>query len=154
MFSIYKNEYKLGTTLASHHHVSGCFYIMATAHAVDTAERSALLSASDPELPAIRDGLAGPDETTPLLRTDRARLLLWNGSGWWSSARAAASTFSEKNAGLLLVAAAEFFLTGINFSVKWLNGLDKPVPTLEVCIIGPRVVVFRLGTDYIENCAV
>jgi hypothetical protein len=51
------------------------------------------------------------------------------------------STFSDKNAGLLLVAAAQFFLTGMNFSVKWLNGLDKPVPTLEVCIIGPRVAV-------------
>ena len=114
---------------------------MAAAHAVDTTERSAPLSASDPESLAIRDGLTEPDETTPLLRTNRARLLLSNGSGWWSSARSAVSTFSDKNAGLLLVAAAQFFLTGMNFSVKWLNGLDKPVPTLEVCIIGPRVAV-------------
>jgi hypothetical protein len=121
---------------------------MAAAHAVDTTERSAPLSASDPESLAIRDGLAEPDETTPLLRTNRARLLLSNGSGWWSSARSAVSTFSDKNAGLLLVAASQFFFSGMNISVKWLSSLDEPIPTLEVCV-DLRMVV--LCADTVEN---
>ena len=95
---------------------------MATAHGVGNAERCTLLSSSDPELPASRDGLADPNETTPLLRTNRPHVL---------------SAFMDKNTGLLLVAASQFFFSGINISVKWLNSLDEPIPTLEVCVV-PR----------------
>lgn len=101
--------------------------MMATAHAVGNAanteavERSALLSSSDSELPASsRDGLADPNETTPLFRTtNRPRVL---------------SAFLDKNTGLLLVAASQIFFSGANISVKWLNSLDEPIPMLEVCV--------------------
>ena len=47
--------------------------------------------------------------------------------------RSSTSAFVDRNAGLLLVVGSEFFFSAINVSVKWLNNLDEPVPTLEVC---------------------
>ena len=117
-------------------------------HSVDTAGRWAPLSSSDREFPAIRDHFAHPDETTSLLRTSRDRVSQWNYSEWWFSARSAVSTFSDKNAGLLLVAASQFFFSGMNISVKWLSSLDEPIPTLEVCA-DLRMVVFC--ADSVEN---
>jgi hypothetical protein len=38
------------------------------------------------------------------------------------------------NTGLLLVAASQAFLSLVNVAVKKLNGIDPPVPTLEVCV--------------------
>jgi len=38
-----------------------------------------------------------------------------------------------RNTGLLLVAASQAFLSLMNVAVKKLNGIDPPVPTLEVC---------------------
>lgn len=38
----------------------------------------------------------------------------------------------DANAGLLLITLAQLFGSVMNVSVKWLNGLDEPVPTLEV----------------------
>ena len=107
---------------------------MATAHAVGNAERCALLSSSEsgPELSASRDGLADPNETTPLFRTNRSHVLQWADSEWWSPA---VSGFLDKNTGLLLVAASQFFFSWMNISVKWLNSLDEPIPTLEVCLV-------------------
>ena len=49
------------------------------------------------------------------------------------------SAFIDENSGLLLVAASQFFFSGMNLSVKLLNGLDEPVPTLEVSV-GSSVV--------------
>jgi hypothetical protein len=40
--------------------------------------------------------------------------------------------FVDNNAGLLLVALAQFFFALVNVSVKKLNSIDPPVPTLEV----------------------
>jgi hypothetical protein len=40
---------------------------------------------------------------------------------------------SGSNTGLLLVAASQAFLSLVNVAVKKLNGIDPPVPTLEVC---------------------
>jgi hypothetical protein len=116
---------------------------MATANSAGTAEQCAPLS-SDPELSAGRGGLADLNETTPLLRTHRPRLdvLQWNHSDWWSPSRSAVSAFIDQNSGLLLIAASQFFFSGMNLSVKLLNGLDEPIPTLEVSVGPPRGVFF------------
>jgi hypothetical protein len=43
------------------------------------------------------------------------------------------SAFFDENAGLLLVAASQFFFSAMATCVKWLNSLDdEPVPMLEV----------------------
>src|SRR5260221_13185976 len=110
---------------------------MATVNSVGTAEQRAPLSSSDPELSAGRDGLANLNETTPLLRTHRPRVLQWNHSDWWLPSRFAVSAFIDKNSGLLLIAASQFFFSGMNLSVKLLNGLDEPIPTLEVSVGSP-----------------
>lgn len=39
----------------------------------------------------------------------------------------------DSNTGLLLVVASEGFFAFMNLSVKFLNRIDPPVPTLEVC---------------------
>jgi hypothetical protein len=104
---------------------------MTTAHAVSASQ-------ADPELPATsRDSLVNPNETTPLLRTNRSHVLRWTHSEWWSPAKAAVSACLDRNTGLLLVAVSQFFFAATNISVKWLNNLDEPIPTLEVCI-GPK----------------
>ena len=116
---------------------------MATAYPVGTTERCPPLSSSDPDSFAGRDGLADLDETTPLLRSNRPCVLQWNYSKWWPPARSAVSAFVDKNTGFLLMATSQFFFSGMNLSVKLLNGLDEPVPTLEVSV-RPPVVFFSL----------
>ena len=94
---------------------------MATVRTIESSGQSS----SDPEIQASRDGL---DETTPLLRSNR-RALSSRSERW----RSAVSTFFDQNAGLLLVAASQFFFTAMTTCVKWLNSLDdEPVPMLEV----------------------
>ena len=77
--------------------------------------------------------MPAPDETSPLLRDQRTQGTKENLSERWHSARLSASTFVDRNTGLLLVAASQFFFASMNISVKWLNSLNEPVPTLEVC---------------------
>ncbi|KAI0048180.1 DUF6-domain-containing protein, partial [Auriscalpium vulgare] len=61
---------------------------------------------------------------------------LWNTLLWkWRAMAAYARTVFDNNTGLLLVAASQFFFSLMNVSVKLLNGLDKPVPTLELVIV-------------------
>ncbi|KAI0247429.1 hypothetical protein BJV78DRAFT_1157203 [Lactifluus subvellereus] len=103
---------------------------MAAAHSVNTIEARAVLCSSDSELP--REGLPLPDETSPLLQYKRVQGTKRNLSERWHSARLSASSFIGNNAGLLLVAASQFFFSSMNLSVKWLNSLDEPVPTLEL----------------------
>jgi hypothetical protein len=86
---------------------------------------------------ARRDGLADPDETSPLLGTNSARALQPSHSERWHFL----SAFFDKNAGLSLLIASQFFFSAMNVCVKWLNSLDEPVPILEVRI-GSRMVVF------------
>ena len=74
-----------------------------------------------------------PDETLPLLRDQRTQGTKENFSGKWHSAQLSTSTFVDRNTGLLLVAASQFFFASMNISVKWLHNLNEPVPTLEVC---------------------
>ena len=73
---------------------------------------------------------ANPDESLPLLGIDRGRVLQWGHSERWYSV----SNFFDKNAGLSLIVAAEFFISAMNVCIKWLNGLDEPVPVLEVSV--------------------
>ena len=95
---------------------------------VRTTEACGPQFSSDPELPTSRDT---SDETSPLLGTSRARQS--SRSERWHSARSSVSTFFDDNAGLLLVAASQFFFAAMNTCVKWLNSLDdEPVPMLEV----------------------
>jgi len=70
-------------------------------------------------------GAAMSDEESPLLQregSEQRRGLF----------RTAASAFVDRNAGLLLVVASQFFFAATNSTVKWLNSLDEPVPILEV----------------------
>jgi hypothetical protein len=69
------------------------------------------------------------DETSPLLPPNHALVSRLRFSERW---RSAASAFLDRNAGLLLVATAQFFFAASNVCVKWLNGLDEQVPILEV----------------------
>jgi hypothetical protein len=92
---------------------------MATAHSVRGPQFT-----SGPHPSARRDDLADPDETSPLLGTNGAHAL--------KPSHHALSAFFDKNAGLCLVAASQFFFSAMNICVKWLNSLDEPVPILEV----------------------
>jgi hypothetical protein len=84
-------------------------------------------------------GLVDPDETSPLLGTNSALApaLQPSHSERWHFL----SGFFDKNAGLSLVAASQFFFSAMNVCVKWLNSLDEPIPILEVRI-GSRMVDF------------
>src|SRR6266849_7803119 len=103
---------------------------MTTAYSVRTTERSP----SSPDLPVSRDGLADPDEISPLLRTNRTRAIQSSQSDrWHSAARSSVSAFLDKNAGLCLIATSQFFFSAMNICVKRLNSLDEqPVPIFEV----------------------
>jgi hypothetical protein len=116
------------------------FFIMTTAYSVRTAESSP----SSPDLPISRDGLADPDEISPLLRTNRARAIQSTQSDRWHSARSSVSAFLDKNAGLCLIASSQFFFSAMNICVKRLNSLDEqPVPILEVRV-SSKMVIFRV----------
>ena len=110
----------------------------ATAHSVRV---HASIAPSSPKLSARSDGLAtlaDPDETLPLLlEINAAHALQSSRSKRWNSL----SAFFDKNAGLSLVAASQFFFSAMHICVKWLNSLDEPVPMLEVRIRS-RMVVF------------
>ena len=114
---------------------------MTTAHSVHTTEVYGPQSPSSPDLPVRRDGLADPDELSPLLGTNRTHAIQSSQSERRHSARSSGSAFLEKNAGLSLIAASQFFFSVMAICVKWLNSLDEPVPILEVRV-SSRMVVF------------
>ena len=95
-----------------------------TSHAMSSATTS---SNSD----LITDGESPPlsDETSPLLKPKNTHAYQSSIPGKW---RSALSSFFNDNAGLLLVMGAQVFFSAMNLSVKVLNSLDEPVPTLEV----------------------
>jgi len=105
-------------------------------HSVYTTEARGIPS-SFPEFPASRGGLDNPDESLPLLGTDRGRVFQWGHSERWHSV----SIFVDKNAGLSLIVASWFFMSAMNVCVKWVNSLDEPVPVFEVSV-SPREVMF------------
>ncbi|KAH7906304.1 hypothetical protein BJ138DRAFT_1183191 [Hygrophoropsis aurantiaca] len=49
----------------------------------------------------------------------------------WTAAKSRTLTFCDANAGMLLIMSAQLFFAFMNLSVKILNSLDEPVPTLE-----------------------
>jgi hypothetical protein len=105
-------------------------------HSVYTTESCGPPS-SGPEFPVSRGGLVNPDESLPLLGTDRGRVLQWGHSERGHSV----STFFDKNSGLFLIVASQFFFAAMHVCVKWFNNLDEPVPVLEVSV-GIREVTF------------
>ena len=97
---------------------------MAITSYTDSRETQATLSS--PDLEQSEEALSLPDEASPLLQDGRVRRSLSE------RCHSALSAFMDKNAGLLLVAASQFFFAVSNVFVKWLNGLDDHVPILEV----------------------
>ncbi|KAH7923215.1 hypothetical protein BV22DRAFT_1093305 [Leucogyrophana mollusca] len=57
----------------------------------------------------------------------------------WRNGTTAFIEFCGTNAGILIIMSAQLFFAGMNLSVKLLNGLDRPVPTLELIIV--RMVI-------------
>ncbi|KAI9450022.1 integral membrane protein DUF6 [Lactarius psammicola] len=109
---------------------------MTSAHPVYTSA-TLYTSLSNSDLPAIRDGPPSiPDETSPLLKPKHTH-------GPWHSAL---SSFFNNNTGLLLVAASQIFFSAMNMSVKLLNSLDEPVPTLELILV-------RMAITYVCSVA-
>ena len=97
---------------------------MAVTRYIDTREAQAALSS--PDLEQTGGALSAPDEASPLLQNGRVRRSLSE------RCHSALAAFMNKNAGLLLVAASQFFFSLSNVCVKWLNSLDNHVPMLEV----------------------
>jgi hypothetical protein len=91
-----------------------------------------------------------PNETSPLLEQQSTQGTEQNLSGRWHLAQLSVSAFIDSNAGLLFLAASQFFFSAMLVSVKWLNTLDEPVPTLEVCDVFKEIYVF-LGGKSVEN---
>jgi hypothetical protein len=106
---------------------------MASASPVDFTETRDEISSFN--LTVYRDDLPVPvlDEMSPLLQHQRFQGTKENPSVRWHSARLSASTFMDRNTGLLLVASSQLFFSLNHVAVKWLTSLDEPVPTLEVC---------------------
>ncbi|KAF8259030.1 hypothetical protein EI94DRAFT_1669212 [Lactarius quietus] len=97
---------------------------------------SAILYSTNSDLPVNGEGPPIPDETSPLLIPKHKHVHQPTISGPW---RTALSSFFDDNAGLLLVAASQLFVSLMNLSVKVLNGLDEPVPTFELLLV--RMVI-------------
>ncbi|KAI9441947.1 integral membrane protein DUF6 [Lactarius psammicola] len=93
------------------------------------------------------DGADIPQETSPLLQPERApRRTI---SEWWKSAR---SSFLDDNFGLFLVAAAEFFISAMNATAKFLNSSDEPMPILEIILVRSTITcVFLFAYMYWKN---
>ncbi|KAH9974987.1 hypothetical protein BGW80DRAFT_1225285 [Lactifluus volemus] len=103
---------------------------------------------------SLRGGLpiSAPNETSPLLQHSGGQGTEQNLSRRWQPARLSASGFIDRNAGLLLIAASQFFFSAMNVSVKWLNTLDEPVPTLELmCVRMAMTYVFSVLYMYFRN---
>jgi hypothetical protein len=54
----------------------------------------------------------------------------------------------DGNTGLLLVAAAQAFLSFMTAAVKKLNGIEPPIPTLEVCAFSMLRLVFEFSKPF------
>ena len=85
----------------------------------------------DFDFPVSGGGPPTLDELSPLLKPKRTQAHRKSISERWRTSR---SSFLNDNSGLLLVAASGFFFSAMGIAVKWLNSLDNPVPTLEVCM--------------------
>ena len=104
---------------------------------------------SDSDLPANGEGPPIPNEVSPLLQPKRTQAPQQSIFERWRTVR---SSFLDNNSGLLLVAAAQFFFSAMGIAIKWLNSLDDPVPTLEVCMTH-RGRIFFPRPDHIRPYA-
>ncbi|KIJ58327.1 hypothetical protein HYDPIDRAFT_37927 [Hydnomerulius pinastri MD-312] len=59
----------------------------------------------------------------------------------WAEKRAQVANFVANNAGLLLVMCAQFFFASMNLSVKLLEGLETPTPTVELITVRMAITV-------------
>ncbi|KAH9974970.1 hypothetical protein BGW80DRAFT_1204450 [Lactifluus volemus] len=114
---------------------------MAPARELSTTET---LRTHSPNSVVNADGLAAADETSPLLQHGHTEGL---GSRQIVSeerlpARSSMSSFIDNNAGMFFVVTSQFFVSGINVIVKFLNSLDEPVPILELIFIRMVSVLF------------
>jgi hypothetical protein len=100
---------------------------MAIPRHIDTRETPAPLSS--PGLEQTEEALSVPNEASSLLQAGREFVSPRSLS---ERCHSAVSAFLDKNAGLLLVAASQLFISASNVSVKYLNSLDEHVPMLEV----------------------
>ena len=57
---------------------------------------------------------------------------------WWSTILSPVKVAANKNAGLLLVIAAQAFFSFMNVSVKILNTIDPPISAMQVCALPLR----------------
>ena len=116
-------------------------FVMTTVRPIHAPTTSYASLSSNSDLPTSREGQPiASDETSPLLIPRHAYVHQPTISGSWCSAL---SSFFDDNAGLLLVAASQIFYSAMSMSVKVLNSLDEPVPTLEVC--RPRTGIYPLS---------
>jgi hypothetical protein len=91
---------------------------------------------SSPDLKQTEEALSVPSETSSLLKTAGRSVHGASPRSLSKRCHSVTSAFLDKNAGLLLVAASQFFTSATNVSVKYLNGLDEQVPILEVRELG------------------
>ena len=68
----------------------------------------------------------------PLSQQQDGPALPHNSTLWWALRKSQVACFIAENAGLLLVICAEFVFASMDLSVKLLETLDPPTPTLEV----------------------
>ena len=69
----------------------------------------------------------------PLSQQQDGPVLPHNATPWWALQKSQVVCFIAENTGLLLVICAEFIFASMDLSVKLLESLDPPTPTLEVC---------------------
>ncbi|GJJ14181.1 hypothetical protein Clacol_008442 [Clathrus columnatus] len=72
---------------------------------------------------------------------------------WFRRSRETLSEVYTSNVGLLLIAASQLFMTFMNISVKFLNNIDDPVPTLEVLIDFSLHFLWLIVVYFPEACA-
>jgi hypothetical protein len=78
------------------------------------------------DAPALRASSSFEIDDRPLVYMPRSR---------FEEALSGAREFTMSNAGLLLIISSQLFFAMMNVSVKFLNGLDPPVPPLELIVI-------------------
>jgi len=103
---------------------------MVISHYTNIRELPAPLSSPDlGQTEEAEEALSVPNETSPLLQAGHG---IVSPRTHTERRQSAISSFLSKNAGLLLIAASQFFFSSSNLCVKWLNSLDEQVPILEV----------------------
>jgi hypothetical protein len=113
---------------------------------VDSTETSGASSSSNHTSSRGRPTpVTKPNETSPLLQQQSTQGTEQSLSGRWHLAQLSVLAFIDSNAGLLFVAACQFFFSAMIVFVKLLDTLDETVPTLEVCDVFKEIYVIFGG---------